>query len=580
MRRVSARLLVFAAALLTAGIAAASASATPWWGQWGQNSQHQGVVNVLGQSPDTILAHVTYDPFAAKEMKAEDGDLLVHYQTPLIDGSNIYMEYKDGNFSNLANWETQSWGERKFSWVNGQLAQQWQFLSDWKPVPFSKLPNGPTWEPVFHGVVTDNAVYVPGAGGTIFRLDKATGGATRINPFVLIDANTFVAGPLSADSAGNVYYNVVKLDSQNPWGTDVLGAWLVRVGTDNGTRAVTWASLTPGTKGAGDQCTVNFSVSSLPWPPTPTAVAPTVPCGSERAGINVAPAIAPDGTIYDISRPQFGNGRTGYLIAVNPDLTPKWQTTLRERFNDGCNVEIPDNGTPGGCRTGATTGVDPSENLPGSGRVLDDSTSSPTVAPSGDVYYGAYTRYNYAQGHMMRFSSAGWYLGAYHFGWDITPGILQTSTGYDLAMKENHYGEVGSYCNDNTVCPPDRNATDPSYPEEYFISAVKADLSGADWMWKNTNTQSCSRHADGSVTCVSDHPSSFEWCVNAPAIDRTGTVYANSEDGWLYAIRGGHLRARLFLQLAIGAAYTPLSVGPDGKIYAENFGDLFAVGSG
>jgi hypothetical protein len=34
----------------------------------------------------------------------------------------------------------------------------------------------------------------------------------------------------------------------------------------------------------------------------------------------------------------------------------------------------------------------------------------------------------------------------------------------------------------------------------------------------------------------------------------------------------------LFLNLAIGAAYTPLSIGLDGKIYTQNDGELFVVG--
>ena len=35
---------------------------------------------------------------------------------------------------------------------------------------------------------------------------------------------------------------------------------------------------------------------------------------------------------------------------------------------------------------------------------------------------------------------------------------------------------------------------------------------------------------------------------------------------------------RIFLNQALGAAYTPLSLGPDGKIYTENDGILFTVG--
>jgi len=87
-----------------------------------------------------------------------------------------------------------------------------------------------------------------------------------------------------------------------------------------------------------------------------------------------------------------------------------------------------------------------------------------------------------------------------------------------------------------------------------------------EWQFKNTST-------DG------DHTNGFEWCINAPAIDLRGTVYANSEDGNLYAIaQGGTLLGQIFLNQALGAAYTPLSLGPDGTIYTENDGILFAVG--
>jgi hypothetical protein len=37
--------------------------------------------------------------------------------------------------------------------------------------------------------------------------------------------------------------------------------------------------------------------------------------------------------------------------------------------------------------------------------------------------------------------------------------------------------------------------------------------------------------------------------------------------------------ANLFLNLALGAAYTPLSIGADGKIYTQNDGHLFVVGN-
>jgi outer membrane protein assembly factor BamB len=74
-------------------------------------------------------------------------------------------------------------------------------------------------------------------------------------------------------------------------------------------------------------------------------------------------------------------------------------------------------------------------------------------------------------------------------------------------------------------------------------------------------------------------PVGYEWCVNAPAVDRRGVVFVNSEDGNLYAIdQGGTLRERIFLKQVLGAAYTPLSIGADGRIYTQNAGVLFAVG--
>ena len=100
-----------------------------------------------------------------------------------------------------------------------------------------------------------------------------------------------------------------------------------------------------------------------------------------------------------------------------------------------------------------------------------------------------------------------------------------------------------------------------------------------EWQFQNTNTLACGRDTQGNIFCVPSQPFGFEWCVNAPAVDANGTVYANSEDGNLYAIgQGGVLRQSAFLQLALGAGYTPVAIGPDGRIYAQNAGHLFVIG--
>lgn len=559
------------------------------WAQWGRDPQHTGQINVAGQSLNQNIANIIYDSTAQDEINVANqlfgaADLLVHYQVPLIDGNDVYMEFKSGNASKNT-FSQMNWAENKLSWQSGTLVNVWSFASDWK-APGSYFD---FWEPVFHSTLANGALYVPGAGGTIFRVNKTTGAQiARINPFTTIDANTYTAGPITLDSSGNLYYNVIKLQPGGDfYSKDSVDSWLVKVAPDNSTTKVSYSVLTPGTPGPEDPCEISFSQSLAPWPPSPTAVAPTVRCGPMRVALNIAPAIGPDGTIYSIARSHaaFAN-RSGFLVAVNPNLTSKWVASLNNRFNDGCGVPInqggvlPPNGQPGGCRAGANPGVDPGVNHAGGGRVLDDSSASPTVAPDGSVFYGAYSRYNYAQGHLMHFSSSGAYLGAYRFGWDLTPGIAAHGNTYSVVLKDNQYGDVGSYCDVESVCPSERTAANSNgYPEAYFITQLNQNLN-VQWRFQNTNTLSCTRQPDGSITCQSDHPNGFEWCVNALVIDANGVVYANSEDGNLFALNpDGTLKQKIFQQLALGAAYTPASMGLDGKIYSQNAGHLFVVGN-
>ena len=574
------------------------------WPQWGQNPQHQGFVSVAGQSLAGQLADLIYDPFVPAEQAEQGGDLLAHYQAPLAVGNDVFMEFETGRWVPCSppgsgnppagepacgtdSWNLKIWNERRLHWEAGQLVEKWNFASDWKPEPDAGGLGG--WEPVFHAAVTDDAVYVPGAGGTIFQLDRGSGTViARINPFSTIDPNTFVSGPLTVDGAGNIYYNVLKLDPVDPWSfgpffngngaADIPGAWLVKASSNGTAQKVAYRDLVPG---APTTCNATFSTRTLPWPPSPTARPRTVPCLSQRPGVNITPAIAPDGTIYTAStaHSQFAS-RYSYVIAVNPDLTPKWAASMRGHLNDGCNNDtgtfpgsvLPANGTPGGCRLGANPGVDPSTNEAPAGRSIDQSSSAPVVAPDGSVLYGTYTRYNYARGHLFHFSSTGQFLNAYEFGWDSTPATYPHGGTYSVVIKDNHY-DAGSYCNSAVYCP-----VAPQGP--YYITQLSPSMA-PEWKFRNTNTQSCRRNPDGTLSCRTTHPNGFEWCINAPAVDVNGVVYANSEDGNLYSINPtGTEKQRIFLNLAIGAAYTPLSLSGDGLIYTENDGHLFVVGDG
>jgi hypothetical protein len=261
---------------VTFTVGSQNASNAPFWPQWGSNPQHTGMVAVTGQSLDNILANIIYDPFVYQE-KNENAPLFgepaltVHEQAPITDGNDTYMVMYGGVYNSCNpvgqwtsgaacgpnTWNTMEWYETRFSWVNGQLVEAWTFDTDWVPEPnatnFSQGFAGlEGWEPVFHPVDANNFIYVPAAAGSVWKVNKTTGvAASHINPFVanpsMTAVNTFVAGPLTADANGNIYYNVIELNlTGNPWDqNDAVGAWLVKIAPDDSSTFATFASINP-----------------------------------------------------------------------------------------------------------------------------------------------------------------------------------------------------------------------------------------------------------------------------------------------------------------------------------------------
>ena len=109
-------------------------------------------------------------------------------------------------------------------------------------------------------------IYVPGAGGTVFKVNQTTGAqVARINPFgSVVDQDTYEAGPLTVDAAGNVYYNAIKLKHGQAWNADVVNSWLVKVTPAGAARKVTYAALNPGAPAGNDKCVGIFNQNQLP----------------------------------------------------------------------------------------------------------------------------------------------------------------------------------------------------------------------------------------------------------------------------------------------------------------------------
>lgn len=575
----------------------------PFWAQWGRDAQHSGNVDIEGQPLNQKLTDIVYDPFTTQE-KAEnvpvfgESVLTAHYQSTLVDGDSFYMMQKTGKYISCHPhglwgegaacgpnaWDSLIWNVVRYNWTKTGAKHAWIYASDWKPAPNdTNIKAGAIglegWEPVFHPVLANGYLYVPGASGTIWKVDKDTGKTVSyINPFSGMNNNpktTYGTSPLTADSNGNIYYNAIQLSAgKNPWnGADVVNAWLVQIKSNDASSTVTYKTLVPNAPPAkSSECpgtffNLNDNGASLPWPPSANAMPTTDLCGSQRPPVNLAPAVAPDGTIYTVSMAHVDNTES-FLIAVNPDMTPKWSASMVNRATDGCGVSLPIapqgvNNEPNSCRYGTTVGVDPTTNAPGSATPSDLSSSTPTVLPDGSVLFGATTDYNYSRGHLFHFDAQGNYLNSYSFGWDSTPAVYPHDGTWSIVVKDNHYPGTAYCFFDNPVCTP-------VGPGPYYVSQLDANLN-VQWSFQNT-------------TIDNDHPNGYEWCVNAPVVDVNGVVYATSEDGHVYSIPQGHSgvfttwQQRIFLLEALGAAYTPMAIGPHGEEYSQNNGHLFAVG--
>jgi hypothetical protein len=565
------RLILSAAALLAAlGPNRASAQSSAAWPQWGQNPQHTGFLPVTGQLLQGKLSDQIFDPFTALEMAESNGALLMHYQVPLVGANNtVFMMFKAGTYNSCDppgsgqpfpcgpnDWSTEVWNETALRWQNGQLLPAWNFATDWTPIPNDYTLGG--WEPLFQPVLAQTYLYVPGAGGTIYQLDESSGVVLQqINPFgTSEDPTKFVSGGLTADNQGNIYYNVMQVVVAWPWDSNVVNSWIVKFSPAGSVATATYTSLLPG---APSKCLGVFSPKQLPWPPSANAVPGNITCGSQRPGLNIAPAISADGsTLYTVSRAHFW-GRESYLLALNTaDLSLQWSTSLLGLFDDGCNVLLPPDGQPGGCSIYGATGLDPTQNTLGAGIISDQASTSPLVAPDGSILLGVNDAFDYGRGHLVKYDSTGNYQANYNFGWDTTPAIFPNNGTYSIILKDNHY-DSGSYCSNPTYCPP-------APPGPYYITQLDSNLV-PQWKFQDTTTNK-------------QHPNGYEWCVNAAAVDANGIVYADNEDGYLYAInQRGELQQKIFLERAISAGYTPTSIGGDGTIYAENAGHLIAIGN-
>ena len=263
-----------------------------------------------------------------------------------------------------------------------------------------------------------NRLYYPGAGGTVYFRDTpdAPGGATGQLAFyglgnynaaqATFNANVKINTPLTTDRYGNIYFGFQVTGPTTP----ALQSGIARIAEDG---AGTWQAASA----AADDGTILKVV------------------------MNCAPALSNDHKTLYVAV-SVGNYSGGYLVALDAStLAPISRVRLKD-------VRTPDSDA----------------------NLLDDGTSSPTIGPDGDVYFGVFENppgsHNY-RGWLLHYDatlSQAKPAGA--FGWDQTPSIVPASfipsylgsSKYLLLSKYNDYA-IGGSGGQNKVAILDPNET-------------------------------------------------------------------------------------------------------------------------
>jgi WD40 repeat protein len=289
--------------------------------------------------------------------------------------------------------------------------------------------------------------------------------------------------------------------------------------------------------------------------------------------------INPDGTavyraITDVSGdPEIGQVKQNCAPAVKVDGSLVYVTLYTGPYGRGKLVALRTSDLK---RRYSVDLVDPKSGQPAT--IDADGTAAPLLAPDGTVFYGVLENAfgsNGYRGWLLHFSGdlkTSFTPGA--FGWDNTPSIVPAKivkayTGtskYLLFTKYNNYVSGGGEgLNKIALLDPYDSQTEPR--------------SGITTM-KEIATQ---LGPTPDAEYISTHPNAVrEWCINSAAVDIPGqAVLANCEDGVLYKwdLRTNTFSQQMRLTAGIGEAYTPVAIGPDGKVYAINNAILFAVGS-
>ena len=474
------------------------------WPGHARDPQHTSASTVASQPLNVIHWQTPVD------LDPPSGEIFIHYGSPLVTpAGTVIVPVKTGGDSFRVEAHDQA---------DGTLV--WSQNTDYTAPGASFLPS-------FSPVLSHNRLIMPATGGTVLvrnAPDQATGKLSRVvfygaqnfkaDPQVYED-NVEINTPITADSAGNLYFGFI-----------VLGA--TPIGLQSGLARI--SATGQGSYVAAATAAGNSLIS--------------------KVAMSCAPALSNDGKTVYVAVDDSENG-FGFLLALNSQTL---KTVGRAHLIDpssGLNADIDDSSS-----ASPTVGPD--------GDVYYGVLENP------------FPNHN-DRGWMLHFNAAltqqkipG------SFGWDDTPSIVSASlvpsyTGtstYLLMTKYNNYAGIGTGNGDNKIAILDPNAgePDPILPattvmnEVLTIKGVTPDPSW-DQLFPGAVREWCIN------TAAIDVPGK---AVLANSED--GTLYR-------WDLTTNSFPQTIALTSGIGEAYTPTVIGADGTAFAVNDAVLFALGN-
>ena len=377
--------------------AVARAAQTKGWPGHARNAQHTSVSSVAAQPLTKIHWHTPVD------LHAPTGEIFIHYGSPLVTpAGTVIVPVKTGTDSVRIEAHNQATG-----------AVLWRMSTGYQ-APFA------AFLPSFSPVLANHKLYMPAAGGTVLvrnTPDQPTGTVSRL---VFYGAKNFngnrqlysssieINTPITADSAGNLYFGFVVLGA-TPIG---LQSGLARIS------ATGQGSFVAATTAAGDPLITKVDMSC-------------------------APALSHDEKTVYVGVNSFDFG-FGYLLALNSHTLQTIKAVRLTDPNSGLDATIPDESS-----ASPTVGPD--------GDVYFGVLENPFP---GHNDRGWLLHFN---GTLSKEKIPG------SFGWDDTPSIVHASlvpsyygtSKYLVMTKYNNYAGIGTGDGINKVAILDPNATEP-----------------------------------------------------------------------------------------------------------------------